>query len=123
MKQFLLSYLIIGLLAITNTSQTQIKNESIQFPHDFKQKVFDHISNLTNIGVHSAGTIGEKLAAEYILNEMDKLGLEISFENFEFESFDITNTKLKINHNSVEVMQVCFNPYTGIFVFDDDFLL
>ena len=124
MKKLFFSYLTIGLLIIVNITQAQEKNIEDQFPKDFKNKVFEHIINITNIGVHTTGTIEEKLAADYVLGEFDKINLETSVETFEFESFDITETKLKINQRKTEVLQACFNPYTTTkFDFDENFIL
>ena len=124
MKRLLSSYLIIVLLAVTSISIAQVNNVKKQFPQDFKHKVYKHIINITDIGVHSAGTEKEKQAAKYILDEFDKIGLETNIENFEFESYDITKTKLRINNMKTKVLQVCFNPYTStVFWFDEEFIL
>ena len=124
MKRLLSSYLIIVLMAVTSISIAQVNNVKKQFPQDFKHKVYEHIINITNIGVHSAGTEEEKQAAKYILDEFDKIGLETNIENFEFESYDITKTKLRINNKKTKVLQVCFNPYTStVFWFDEEFIL
>jgi len=120
----LLKLLVTSLVMFANTNLAQTDKIYNRFPEDYKQKVFKHIINITNIGVHSAGTIEEKQAANYILNEFDKIGFETSIEAFEFESFDITNTELRINNKNIEVKQVCFNPYTSLtFEFDGEFVL
>ena len=108
----------------TNLSYAQLGNTDKQFPFDFKDKVFEHIINIANIGVHATGTIEEKQAADYVLGEFDKIDLEASIETFEFESFDITETKLKINQKNTEALQVCLNPYSITkFEFDENFVL
>lgn len=124
MKKNLFTYLLSILLITSNFSYAQVDNTYYQLPSDFKNKVYEHIINITNIGVHTTGTIEEKLAADYVLGEFDKINLETSVETFEFESFDITETKLKINKKNTEVLQVCFNPYTITkFEFDENFVL
>jgi len=124
MKKLYFKIFSIGMVMVTSISFAQKNKNDLQFPKDFKHRVFEHIINITDIGVHSAGTIEEKQAADYVLSEFKKNNLETSVETFEFESFDISETILRINQKKVEVLQVCFNPYTTPkFEFNEDFIL
>jgi len=124
MKKLYFKIFSIGMVMVTSIAFAQKNKDDLQFPKDFKHKVFEHIINMTNIGVHSAGTIEEKQAADYVLSEFKKNNLETSVETFEFESFDITETILRINKKKVEALQVCFNPYTTPkFEFNENFIL
>jgi len=124
MKKLYFKIFSVGMVMVTSIAFAQKNKDDLQFPKDFKNKVFEHIINITNIGVHTTGTIEEKQAADYVLGEFDKINLETSVETFEFESFDITETKLKINQKNTEVLQVCLNPYTITkFEFDENFVL
>ena len=104
-------------------SLAQSIETKINIPVDFAEKSFNHVVNISNVGVHSAGTSEEKEVAEYIYTEFSNSGIETSIEKFEFESFDVTNIDLEINKRKLQVLQICFNPYMGNFHFQDNFTL
>ena len=123
MKNKLLVLLVI--LSFTNCENRLAQNCSYSrmLPNDFAEETFDHILNITNVGVHTAGSIQERQVSDYIMNELSNLGIQTSIEKFEFESFDITETDLVINQHQIEALQVCFNPYAGKYHFQGDFSL
>lgn len=124
MKKILLGFLIACFLSTGQSCNAQTDYQYNSFPADFKENVFEHILNITDVGERPAGTVEEKLVAQYIYNEMERIGLATSLEKFDFESFDIENTELKINKRKIDVLQLCFNPYTtNTFQFEGDFVL
>uniref|UniRef100_UPI0032175115 M28 family metallopeptidase n=1 Tax=uncultured Draconibacterium sp. TaxID=1573823 RepID=UPI0032175115 len=97
--------------------------QQIQIPTDFSKQSFNHIVNISNFGIHSAGTVEEKKVSEYIFTELSNLGVETHVEEFNFKSFEISEIDLEINQRKTTVHQICFNPYYGKFHFHDDFIL
>ncbi|WP_319592319.1 M28 family metallopeptidase [uncultured Draconibacterium sp.] len=118
---FIFLFLILSL--VCKVSFTQKSNSGINLPNDFVSRSFNHVESISNVGIHSAGTKEEKEVAEYIFTELSNMGIETYIEKFEFQSFDIDDINLKINNRDIEVMQICFNPYTSDLHFQDDFIL
>jgi len=101
----------------------QTNTDKTEFFVDFEKESFEHIMNISGFGVHTAGSPQEKQVADYTFNELSNMDVETSVESFEFESFDITKTNLRINNQQIEALQVCFNPYLEKFQFQDNFIL
>jgi hypothetical protein len=93
-------------------------------PDEFQHRVYEHIVNISNHGVHSAGTIEEKKVAHYIKRKLKDIGVKPKLEKFIFESYDIDQSKLLINNINFEILQVGFNPYTTEeFYYNEEFVL
>jgi len=123
MRYKIIVFIICLTLINTKYSFAQCNGNKVEVPPEIAQKSFEHILNITAYGVHSAGSFEEMQVSNYIFEELTEHGIETHIEDFEFESFDIIETKLEINHHKVEAIQVCFNPYINNFKFQDDFVL
>ena len=55
-----------------------------------------------------------KKAINYIENQFNKIGLNITVEPFEFESFEISKTTFKISGEDYKPTQLGFNPFSGV---------
>jgi hypothetical protein len=120
-KHFYFSILFSFSFCLFGTAQKINNNETL--PDDFSEKSFEHVLNISNFGIHSAGTVKEKQVANYVFEELTQLGIKIIKESFDFESFDIIETNLLLNDKDIKPLQICFNPYVKNFVFEGDFLL
>jgi len=124
MKMIFMGCLFACLLSVDLSCYAQKDYQHNSFPADFKENVFEHILNITDIGERLAATVEEERVAQYIYNEMEQIGLATSLEKFDFESFDIEKTELRINKKKIDVLQLCFNPYTTDTIqFEGDFVL
>jgi hypothetical protein len=60
-----------------------------------------------------AGTGGEARAAAYVQEQMERAGLEVAVEPFEFRSFTLQNAVLAAGGAKGEIVRGGFNPYAG----------
>lgn len=80
---------------------------------EFKLRAIEHVRFLANLGNRVAGGEGESKAARYIRERMEKAGLEVAVEPFQFQSFALETATLKTGEEKAEILRLGFNPYSG----------
>lgn len=122
MKKRLLTSL--GLLL--SVSAACVKGQSLTerpLPADFSEKAYKHIEYLVGLENRTAGTGGERAAAEYIRSQFSAIGITVKTEPFVLKSFVVDEASLQIGKEKFEPETVCFNPYEGVFDFEGDMFL
>ncbi len=98
-------------------------NKSTQFPDDFNQRVYKHILHISNeIGERESSSNKEYHAANYIKDELEKIGIRTEIEEFQFETFDLDSAICKIADSKYAIKQIYFNPYRNVFSYQGDFI-
>jgi len=92
--------------------------KATDFPSDFGQRAMDHVIALVQLGPRAAGSSKERDAAVYVRERLEKLGLAVNVEPFEFETFTIKEAKLSVCEAEARPKMLGFNPYRGEFSFE-----
>jgi len=71
-----------------------------------------HVRQLAAVGIHEAGSRGERRAAQYIREQMKKAGLSVTDEPFTFQSFALEDAVLVAGSVEADIMKLGFNPYS-----------
>jgi len=107
-----LAALFIALLATSALSQAQSDSARPLDP-GFKERAAAHVRYLAGLGSRVAGTEGESKAAGYIKEQMEKAGLSVAVEPFQFQSFVLESALLRVEDEKAEIPRLGFNPYSG----------
>lgn len=79
----------------------------------FKSRAMEHVRQLAAFGMREAGSGGERSAARYIKEQMEKIGLSVSTEPFTYQSFNLENAVLETGSVQAKIITLGFNPYSG----------
>lgn len=79
---------------------------------DFKDRALTHVRQLAALGNRVAGSESESKAARYIREQMEKAGLRVAVEPFEFQSFVLESAVLKVGDEKAEILKLDFNSYS-----------
>jgi hypothetical protein len=105
MLRNIIAYLFIVILCInliiypSVNSMESRKQEKLNLDKNIKEMinkinesiVFYYLKNLVEYGVRYTGTLNCYLAGEYIFEEFKKMGLEVKFENWAYDSYQCRN--------------------------------
>jgi hypothetical protein len=105
-------------LVILVESVSGQEKKTTDFPSDFGQRAMDHVIALVRLGPRAAGSPKERDAAVYVRDQLEKLGLAVDVEPFEFETFTIKEAKLSVCEAEARPKMLGFNPYRGEFSFE-----
>ena len=81
------------------------------FDPQYKEKVFEHIVNLSNFGIRQAEQEGEKKTIDYLKHQFEVYGLSVEVEPFTFDLFTLKKAKVILNDNEIPYKSIYFNPY------------
>ena len=112
LRKSILAALCAALLASGAASQTPPQSARPLAP-DFKERALAHVRQLAGIGSRVAGSAGESKAASYIKDQMQKAGLTVAVEPFQFQSFELESAVLKVDDGQAEILKLGFDPYPG----------
>lgn len=111
-KKTTVAALCVTLLAASAFSQPQSDSARPLAP-GFKERALAHVRYLAGLGNRVAGTEGESKAIGYAKEQMDKAGLSVAVEPFQFQSFVLEKALLKVENETAEILRLGFNPYAG----------
>lgn len=89
----------------------------VTLPAGFKDRAYDHVSNLEGFGVRSAGTTGETKTMAYLNNYILSLHLEPKIDTFYFQSYTAKDMHVIAGDKKISFKTIYFNPYidsTGV---------
>jgi len=104
--------LLVALFAISAVSHAQ-SDSARPLDSGFKERALAHVRYLAGLGARVAGTEGESKAAGYVKEQMEKAGLSVTVEPFQFQSFALESALLKVENEKAEILRLGFNPYSG----------
>jgi acetylornithine deacetylase/succinyl-diaminopimelate desuccinylase-like protein len=81
---------------------------------DFSARALAHVRELSSYSNRLAGGEGDAKAVRYITAEMEKAGLAVTVEPFEFESFEMKKAVLRAGERTFAVERIVFDPYSGV---------
>ncbi|NIM16017.1 MAG: M20/M25/M40 family metallo-hydrolase [Candidatus Aminicenantes bacterium] len=90
------------------------------FPANFKEDAFKHIEHICSLGIRSTGTPVETKTIEYVAKQLEKTGLKVNIEWFEFTNYAADRFTLHAAGKTYSPTMVLFNPYLGIFQFQGE---
>lgn len=102
----------VALLAATALSQAPPQASRTLDP-GFQERAITHVRQLAALGERVAGGKGESKAAVYVKEQMEKAGLGVVVEPFEFQSFVLESAVLTAGTDHAEILRLGFNPYAG----------
>ena len=79
----------------------------------FRERTIAHVQQLAALGERVAGGKGESNAAVYVKEQMEKAGLGVVVEPFEFQSFALESAVFTAEGDQAEILRLGFNPYVG----------
>ncbi len=106
---------ILPLIAVLAVSYVYADHADLQ---DISQPNFTdcaemHLKSLTFLGIRDAGSERENKAIDYISRQFKQIGLQVSVEPFEFESYEIKQAILHIGKHQFTPSLLVFNPYAS----------
>lgn len=101
-----------ALLATTALSQVSPQATRSLDP-GFQERAITHVRQLAALGERVAGGKGESKAAVYVKEQMEKIGLRVAVEPFEFQSFVFESAVLTAGTYRAEILRLAVNPYAG----------
>jgi hypothetical protein len=78
-----------------------------------KERAMAHVLKLATPGHRVTGTSGESRALAYVKGQMEKAGLKVALEPFQFQSFRLESAVLTIGGQKANIAKLCFDPYSG----------
>jgi acetylornithine deacetylase/succinyl-diaminopimelate desuccinylase-like protein len=111
MKRLKIVYLLVVLLSDLAPCFPGQQPTAEILPEDFSAKVFSHIIHLARLGHRHVGTENDNLAAQYIKDQFENMDIDVEIQPFEFESFEYTNARFKVEDKQITVVGLGFNPY------------
>jgi len=111
MKHLKIVYLLVVLLSNLAQNFPGQQPSAEILPEDFSTKVFTHIIHLARMGHRHVGTENDKLAVQYIKDQLENMNIDVEIQPFEFESFEYTNARFKVGDKQITVVGLGLNPY------------
>src|SRR5512136_231641 len=82
-----------------------------QLSPEFGTTALAHVRDLVGLGERAAGTQREQAAVEYVRRQFGQLGLQVTIERFEFESFVLKRAVLHLGGRDFTPAKLLLNPY------------
>jgi hypothetical protein len=99
------------LLATGAAAQLQQHSAAALDP-GFKSRAMAHVRQIAAVGVHEAGSSGERRVARYVREQMKKAGLSVTDEPFMFQSFTLDDAVLEVGTEKADIVRLGFDPYS-----------
>lgn len=110
-KNFFISFLCLACCqASVSAGESAIGD---RFPADFKERAFEHVARLAELGPRSPGTEGERRAFQYVVRQLEQTGLAVRVERFDYETFRIDRLDFTVCGVKIEPETIGFSPYGG----------
>jgi hypothetical protein len=105
------AFLLLSCLFLSLTGMNEVANKPLFRSNHFKERAFKHAVYLASMGPRRVGSEKEMLAARYIRDQFEKIGLEARSEEFDFSLFAIRKATLTIADVEFAVEHLGFDPY------------
>ncbi|MFX1521200.1 MAG: hypothetical protein ACFFCD_14905 [Promethearchaeota archaeon] len=70
--------------------------------YELKERIIKIIKEYDDQGIHRTGTNVDNNSAQWLANEIEKLGLKPKLEGFQFKNIEIDEASLEINNNKID---------------------
>lgn len=117
------SLIVILLLCTTYTLRSENPNKlvdkSTPLEIDYSHSIIKHCKALSEKGIRNVGSENLVFAENYILKELESIGLNPEKEDFKIETFVIKSQELNVNSMKFTPEFIAFNPYSNQLKFEE----